>query len=375
MPSPQRIYLIPGFFGFANLGDLKYFAHVREELGAVLARRGVAAEIHYVRTLPTASLRRRAAQLAETIAATATDDGPLHLVGHSAGGVDARLFASPGVSLPCPVAIEPLAARVRTVVTIASPHHGTPQVTTMTSVVGQRLLRVLSMLTLHGLRLGSVPLPALVALAGALPRATRAQGPITSILDQIYRQLLRDFDVDRQREIEAFFTAAGDSPALLSQLSPDGMDLFNAATAIRPGTRYGAVIARGRPPAWRTALDLGLSPSAHATYALYRALYELASTMPAAALPPLAPAQRAALTAAYGDVPDATANDAIVPTLSQVHGDVIYAAWADHLDVIGHFTDPRTEPPHVDWLVTRSGFDRRRFDALWQAVGAYLVPG
>ena len=50
----HHAYLVPGFFGFANLGDLKYFGHVREFLLAAFARRGLALHIDVVATRPTA---------------------------------------------------------------------------------------------------------------------------------------------------------------------------------------------------------------------------------------------------------------------------------------------------------------------------------
>ncbi|RZO60262.1 MAG: triacylglycerol lipase, partial [Sandaracinaceae bacterium] len=50
----HHVYLIPGFFGFANFGDFKYFAHVREHLRDRLDRRGVNAAIHYAPSFPTA---------------------------------------------------------------------------------------------------------------------------------------------------------------------------------------------------------------------------------------------------------------------------------------------------------------------------------
>jgi hypothetical protein len=60
---------------------------------------------------------------------------------------------------------------------------------------------------------------------------------------------------------------------------------------------------------------------------------------------------------------------------SQTWGHVIHSAVADHLDVLGHFRDAAHKPPHVDWLVSGSGFDRRRFEALWADVARFLVGG
>jgi hypothetical protein len=73
-------------------------------------------------------------------------------------------------------------------------------------------------------------------------------------------------------------------------------------------------------------------------------------------------------------MPSPAANDGIVPTLSQAWGQVIHASVADHLDVLGHFRDAEHDPPHVDWLVSGSDFDRRRFEALWADVARFLVP-
>lgn len=51
----HRVYLVPGFFGFANVGGLGYFSHVHRILEADLKERGVRAEVHLVKSLPTAS--------------------------------------------------------------------------------------------------------------------------------------------------------------------------------------------------------------------------------------------------------------------------------------------------------------------------------
>ncbi len=370
----HHVYLIPGFFGFANIGELKYFAHVREQLDAVFERAGTAVDIHYVATLPTASLARRALRLANTIAATAGDgDQPIHLIGHSTGGLDARLVVSPGVTLRTDHDFERLAARVRSVVSVASPHHGAPLASLFTSVLGQRLLRVLSLATVHTIRLGSVPLPAALAVAGVLPRMSRREGPMLRILDQAYRLILKDFDRGRRDDIEEFFAEAAADQALMPQLAPETMDVFNAATTCRPGTRYGCVVTQARPPELRGHWQLGLSPSSHALYGLYRGLYRLAGGLPKSAGPGLDSSQVAVLWRAFDVMPDGAANDGIVPTLSQIFGEVIHAAWADHLDVVGHFEDSSRQPPHVDWITTRSQFARPGFERLWHQVGEFLL--
>jgi len=35
LAGPHHVVLVPGFFGFANLGDFAYFGHVRELLAEV----------------------------------------------------------------------------------------------------------------------------------------------------------------------------------------------------------------------------------------------------------------------------------------------------------------------------------------------------
>ncbi|HUE30114.1 MAG TPA: triacylglycerol lipase, partial [Verrucomicrobiae bacterium] len=107
MRGRHHVYLVPGFFGFTNLGELGYFQHVLEFL-----RARSTADIHVVRTHPTASLPQRAARVVDAVAATMGRDGPVHLIGHSSGGLDARLAVSPGVSLPSRQNVERIARRV-----------------------------------------------------------------------------------------------------------------------------------------------------------------------------------------------------------------------------------------------------------------------
>src|SRR5207244_9594294 len=83
MPGRHHLYLVPGFFGFTNLGELKYFAHVLDFLRARARALGVRADIHVVRTHPTASLPQRAALVVETIAETIGRAGALNVNGHT----------------------------------------------------------------------------------------------------------------------------------------------------------------------------------------------------------------------------------------------------------------------------------------------------
>jgi len=376
-PAPKhRVFLIPGFFGFANLGELRYFGHVRDLLPELLRARGLAADVHVVKTWPTWSLRRRAGLLLDTLAAVAAgDDAPIHLVGHSSGGLDARLLTTPDIQLPSTHALAPYVDRIKTVVTVSTPHHGTPVANFFTTLLGQQLLKTLSLATMYVLRFGQLPISVVLKLAGALAWVGAAAGFGRTTIDHLFDQLLGDFGPERRDAIERFFADVSSDQSLIPQLTPEGIDVLNAAAHDRPGVRYGSVVSRARRPGPATVWAAGASGYAQATHALHLALYRLASRTPRDRAPVPSDAQSAALRRAYGDLPDARANDSIVPTLSQVWGEVVHATWADHLDVVGHFDDPASEPPHFDWLATGTGFDRAHFVRLWTDVAAFISPG
>jgi triacylglycerol lipase len=367
----HHVLLVPGFFGFANLGDFAYFGHVRDFLAEVGPGVGLRGEVRVVRTVPTASLPKRAVLLAESIAEViGAADGVVSVVGHSSGGLDARLLVSPHVSLPSPIEIEPCARSVRAVVTVATPHFGTPVAHLFNSLLGQQLLRLLSLSTIYALRAGRLPMGIVLRLTRLL---RRRGSPPSGVLDQLFTQLLADFSRDRRRAIEEFFGSLGNDQDLLAQIAPAGMDVFNASTQDRPGVRYGCVVTRARPPGLRSTWRAGLDAYAQSTHALYVALSRVASGSALERRPILTIEQAAALRRAYGRIPDSRANDGIVPTLSQIWGDVVAAAWADHHDVIGHFHGPKHVPPHFDWVASGTGFDRAHFEGLWREVAAYLA--
>jgi len=195
----------------------------------------------------------------------------------------------------------------------------------------------------------------------------------TGVLDQLFLQLLADFSTARRRTVEQFFAHVQRDQGLVEQITPAGMELFNASTHPRPGVRYASVVTRGRAPGLRSLVRAGLDPYAQATHALYIGLHRFASRTPRDHLTHLSAPQADALRRVYGRIPDAAANDGIVPTLSQVWGDVIAAVWADHHDVIGHFHQPTHVPPHFDWVASGTGFDRAGFEAVWRSVALYAA--
>jgi triacylglycerol esterase/lipase EstA (alpha/beta hydrolase family) len=372
----HRIYLVPGFFGFSNLGELRYFTHVREFLAECCEGLGLPAEIEVVKTYPTSSLPRRATRVLETIAATArSGQDPVHLIGHSSGGLDVRLAAAPNVSLRTDLPVERLARAIRTVVTVAAPHHGTPLASFFASLLGQQLLQVLALLTVYVLRFGQLPMSVLLPIAAVFARLDEHVGVNSALLDQLFGQLLEDFSADRRRAVQSFLDEVGKDQALVAQLTPEGMDLFNASTRDRPGVRYGCVLTRGHSPGVRSTLSAGLDPSAQLSHMVYHAIYRLTARMPRSCAPELTREQTRVLRRAFGTMPTPAANDGVIPTVSQVWGDLVHATQADHLDVIGHFADRAHVPPHYDWLASGSGFTRQRFEALWNDVACYIALG
>lgn len=342
--TTHHVFLIPGFFGFVNFGRLVYFGHVRDYLEDAFARERVRVEIHRVRLGPTSSLRVRAAELLRQIVETAPSEAPLHLIGHSTGGLDARLLVTPGLSLDGDLDAEPVARRVRSVVSVASPHRGTPLAEFFASLMGQQVLRLLSLGTITVLRRGRVPVALVTKAAAQLASfALRRSSPPRALLDHLEAELVGDLGDDRERINEFIADVHGDQ-ALMPQLTPAAMDIFDAATADRPNTNYASVTARAKPPQLLRRFALGPRPWAQATYTLYHWLHHQ-----------------------IGD------GDGIVPLASQRHGVVLSEARGDHLDVIGHFGDTDHQPPHNDWLITGSGFDRPQFEAVWTQVARFVA--
>ena len=369
MPTAQ-VFLVPGFFGFQTIAGLPYFHGVKSILRDRLAELGLAARVHALDTLPTASIESRARHLGERIANLVPDDrSPIHLVGHSTGGLDARVLVSP-TALPD---LASLRERVVSLTSVATPHYGTPLAELGVRVEGQKLLRLIALLSVYGLRLAGRPLGGALSLGRLLKRLDELVLLRESALDTVYQLLVDPLSRERIEPLEDFVAAVHDDQSLLRQLRPRAMQGFSARAQRNPDVRYASVLTRARPPRLRGPVEIGLDPIAQVTHALYQGLYRLCATTEPSLLAAPDEAQRHALIERYGKVPDTHANDGLVPTRSQLHAEIIHVARADHHDVIGYFDDRKHDPPHLDWVATGTGFDRGGFERLWTDVARFMV--
>jgi triacylglycerol lipase len=371
--SRHHVILVPGFFGFGSLGELTYFVGVREVLEKAFERLSLNVNVVEVPTLPTASIRHRAARVHETLAQVAeSEEGPIHIVGHSTGGLDARLAITPTSSLPTTKKFQQH-ERLRTLVTISAPHFGTPLASFFGSAAGYPLLRLCSALITSVLKHGHFPLGFGLRIGGWIVRADDRIGFKRTLADDFFGRVIADFSPERRAELIAFIEGVANDQSLIFQLTPAGCDLLNASTADPSSLRYGSVVCAARPPTLSNVLAFKHDPYTQGMHALYAAMYRIAGFAPRAPVPDPVLEQRIVLERAFGAFPDRSWSDGIVPTLSQIWGEVIHATRADHLDVVGHYGSLHPQSPTTDWLPTRSGFDDAAFDALWSDVARFIT--
>ncbi len=380
MTPPSRIYLSPGMFGFARLASFEYFEHIVLALQERFQSRGHGARIFVCEVHPTSSVRRRAAKLATMIADTAgDDDGAIHVIGHSTGGLDARLVASPTCYLGG--GLDRRSAwihRLRSVTSLNTPHYGTPLASFFATVSGQRLLYAVSALTVAALKLGAPPLAVTSALFAAFGRVELG-GIELSILDRAVDSVIKVLDEASSRELRAWLKLLRDDQGGIVQLMPEAMDLFQAGVEDRPGVRYQCVATYAPQHAVRDWISALRSPWAAASAMIFTALYNLTAMhderYPCA--PDDGSAQRR-VRALLGETPESTASDGIVPLYSQIWGELIWVGKADHLDIVGHFPGAPgghkdDGPIHTDWLASGARFNRVRFDVVMDRIVSGLL--
>ncbi len=375
----DHVYFVPGMFGFARLASREYFGHVQRALSLRLTG---GAEFHVAHVLPTESVRSQAGKIAELIARTCgSDGGPIHLLGHSTGGLGARLVASPSAQLPVTEDLLSWLPRLRSVTTLNTPHYGTPLASFFATVRGQRMLYALSALTFRVLSFGAPPLAVASALVGLVRRLDKAVGLELRIVDQMIDSLLGAFDAASSEEVRAYLDAIKQDQGAIIQVMPESMDLFIAGVEDRPGVHYQSTASMAPPPSARHWWSTVGRPWVALSSVLFTTLHEITSRpderYPCA--PSALPAQAAALFArSFEKAPDLRSNDGVVPIHSQVWGHLAWAGYADHLDVLGHFRgNPTTPAPtrNFDWMTSGSHFDVTQFERLIDAIADGMKAG
>jgi hypothetical protein len=359
-------------FGFARLASFEYFEHVIRALEERFRARSRNAEVFICEVHPTSSVRRRAAKLAQMIAETSSDDGgPIHIIGHSTGGLDARLVASPSVHLGGTKAPLAWTSRLRSVTSISTPHYGTPLASFFATVSGQRLLYAVSALTVAALKMGAPPLSAASALVAAFSRMQLGVIEV-QLLDRTVESVIKVLDEASSRELRAWMRLLRDDQGGIVQLMPEAMDLFQAGVEDREGVRYQCVVGyapRNAVTDWISALR---TPWSVMSATIFTALYNITARHDARypCAPPDGSAEKRVF-AILGETLPVTANDGIVPLYSQVWGEIIWVGKADHLDIVGHFPGPRDRIAgmiHTDWLSSGAKFSRLRFDIVMDRI-------
>lgn len=264
-----HVFLIPGYLGFrGKQGYSGYWDAVEP----ILTAHGFTC--HTVMTERVAIVARRARTLRNTIVkACGNNDGaPIHLVGHSMGGLDARYLLSPGTSIRLP---DDLRGRVLTLVSISTPHHGTPTADFYQS------LRAEDMLGLVG------KLAARWSTDGRLDQASKfikeQRRHIDRVLSRAGReefarilQGVAEADPADYTELRAYLSSLARHRGALRRLRVRYMARFNDRVVDDPDMRYVCFVSGAEPVRGR---DVG-------TW-LYRLGAFIAGSGGRAALPPL----------------------------------------------------------------------------------------
>jgi triacylglycerol lipase len=366
-----RIYLSPGMFGFAELASLDYFGHLRRGLIRRFHARKREAQVLVCEVHPTASIRRRGAKLAALIRASCmSDDGPIHIIGHSTGGLDARIVASPSSHLGTVPALLEWLPRLCSITTINPPHYGTPLAAFFATVSGQRVLYALSALTVAVLKLGALPMATASALFAAFGRVQFGDMELR-FLESTIDKVIRVLDEAASRELRAWLKQLRDDQGAIVQLMPEAMDLFQAGVRDREGVRYQSVATYAPAPRAKDWIAALRSPWGAASAAIFTALYTLTARLDERY--PCGPSDGSAerlIKGLTGEQPPPEANDGVVPLASQVWGDLIWCGKGDHLDVVGHFASPTG---HHDWLTSGAAFSLTRFDVIIDQIVAGML--
>jgi triacylglycerol lipase len=370
--SNTAIVFVPGFFGFGSFGPasapiIEYFKFARTVLRTEL---GAHTPILVHQPPPTGPLSARAASLwrrLEALFREGLDGAPIdraHIIGHSTGGVDARLVCNPRYLWPgAPDAASraALLARIGAVVTLSAPHRGTPLASNLSPTMA---------LAIPGLWLGSI-----IASRDALTIAGHVGAIIETIEEVIVRKStpeaeliarLADVDAQTARDIRRFLDEVVRDHRLVLDLTVAAMDDLDRAITGGDHKRLHCFVTVAPQPG-RSLADVRALASDPVRRALFLLVQRLCrGTPPAMARWPVGPWILGRPAGLRAD--EARANDGIVPAWSQtLDGRATGLVSSDHLDVIGHY-----DGAGMTFMRSNSGFGDEHFDALWRRIAALL---
>ena len=390
-----EVFLVPGFLGFQQLGDLPYFIDVADVLCKELEARGVQAKLHAVDLrAPAGSLRLRTAYLAKEVATKHSPEAKsVHFIGHSTGGLDIRLLLSPDSTVESG---EDLMAggildeqdqldademqnlrdaleKTRSAVSVATPHRGTPIANAAMRVAFDRLLR-----GTHDVLDGPT---AVKLLAAGLRVAKGATSIITPYLykDSFLRWIVAKVLSKPPESLIEYIQQAGADVGALRNLTQEGMDVADALLVDRPSVHYGSIITGTQEPGYMiNTWDVFLITS---TLLFWAAWYLVARKNPDypyagkddALFKRYDADRRAGLDVGELDIGD-WSSDGIVPTRSQAYGEILGVFASDHLDCVGHYPHTQADDTEVPgWVRSGAEFNDARFGLLWSRVGDFIA--
>jgi triacylglycerol lipase len=366
-----NIYLVPGFFGFTKIGTLNYFRGVSESLSKNLEFSGSEVKIVETSTKPTGSITRRTEKLIDEIIKTGgMDADELHLVGHSTGGLDIRLLASPGVRLVEGDIEEEIGQKIKSVITISTPHFGTPLATYFATLQGKYFLEILTLLATSAAGRRTIFLQSkLLSLIAKLDDFT---GRTNTILDRISQDIFKNMTYKKGDSIFQYLEEISSDQGGIIQLTPEGMNLYNAAVDDRASVNYWSILTAAPPPPFNFKFKDIFGINKLFMTSTFTFLHKLAGREhPHYPYPSNSREEFSSISKKLPFELDPSTNDGIVPTLSQVYGKLAKVVVADHLDIVGQY--PGDDDPLRDWLPSASRFDKSKFDDMWKTVSDLIL--
>ncbi len=367
--SDCQVFLIPGFFGFQSFGSYNYFNGISDIIIARLKEgHGINAEIINCRTKPTGSLTSRARSTVDEVLLSGGHKArSLHFVGHSTGGLDARLLLTPGVKLRQDDYEKEIVKRTRSLTTVSTPHYGTPIASFFTTFQGKHILNMLTALANN--KRGRQGIFWAAQAAGLVAKADNYLGLKNTILDEFANNIIKKLTLEDDDPVWDYLKKVQQDQGALLQLTPEGMDLFNAAVIDAPEINYRSVISATNRPALTGLFSKYKTPSKAGSMALFLLLREICSR-PHKAYPCPRPSnvELVKLEENLSFKVDERTNDGVSPCLSQIHGKLLTSTQADHLDIVGQFNREGLDQKYADWLVSNSHFNEDEFRRVWVKV-------